>query len=186
MSADLPFTRDRANLIARAEQVATACRLFRVEAHGSYHFCADCQQSEAAHIIRALLDADDDNALRLERDDYRAAVVEAHQVLDGAGVPAAGICTDPDCCTKQLGHRIRAALSQTPPASDQQGPTVINEDDGDVTIDFDYANDRVVSIRLGEESSGLSALVDGVSYSLCPLDQVPPEVLALLRTEAKE
>lgn len=56
MSADLPFTRDCANLIARAEQVATPCRVFRVEAHGSYHFCADCQKSEASHIIRALLD----------------------------------------------------------------------------------------------------------------------------------
>lgn len=56
MSADLPFTRDRANLIARAEKLATSCRVFRVEAHGSYHFCADCQKSEASHIIRALLD----------------------------------------------------------------------------------------------------------------------------------
>lgn len=129
MSADLPFTRDRANLIARAEQVATSCRAFRVEAHGSHHFCADCQKSEASHIIRALLDE---------------MVSKSH------------------------------------------GLTVINEDDGDVTIDFDYANDRVVSIRLGEESSGLSALVDGVPYSLCPLDRVPPQVLALLRTEAKE
>lgn len=78
---------------------------------------------------------------------------------------------------------IRAA--QAPPASDPPGPTVINEDDGDVTIDFDYANDRVVSIRLGEESSGLSAFVDGESHALCPLDRVPPKVLALLRTEAK-
>lgn len=56
MSADFPFMRDRANLIARAEKVATPCRVFRVEAHGSYHVCEDCQQSEAAHIIRALLD----------------------------------------------------------------------------------------------------------------------------------
>ncbi len=128
MSADFPFMRDRANLIARAEQVATSCRVFRVEAHGSYHVCEDCQQSEAAHIIRALLDD----------------------------------------------------------RSPSHGPTVINEDDGDVTIDFDYANDRVVSIRIGEESSGLSALVDGVSYALCPLDRVPPKVLALLRTEARE
>ena len=56
MSADFPFMRDRANLIARAEKVATSCRAFRVEAHGSHHFCADCQKSEASHIIRALLD----------------------------------------------------------------------------------------------------------------------------------
>ncbi len=74
-----------------------------------------------------------------------------------------------------------AALAAPP----DQPFTVINEDDGDVTIDFDYANDRVVSIRLGEESSGLSAFVDGESHALCPLDRVPPKVLALLRTSAK-
>lgn len=43
----------------------------------------------------------------------------------------------------------------------------------------------MVSIRLGEESSGLSAFVDGESHALCPLDRVPPKVLALLRTSAK-
>ena len=82
-------------------------------------------------------------------------------------------------------YREAAAALAAPPASDPPGPTVINEDDGDVTIDFDYAHDRVVSIRLGEESSGLSAFVDGESHALCPLDRVPPKVLALLRTSAK-
>lgn len=82
-------------------------------------------------------------------------------------------------------QKLKDLAAQAPPASDPPGPTVINEDDGDVTIDFDYANDRVVSIRLGEESSGLSAFVDGESHALCPLDRVPPKVLALLRTEAK-
>lgn len=77
-----------------------------------------------------------------------------------------------------------AAALASPPASDPPGPTVINEDDGDVSIDFDYANDRVVSIRLGADSCGLSALIGRESFSL-PLDKVPEPVMALLRTEAK-
>lgn len=94
-------------------------------------------------------------------------------------------CQHHEFCRSWLDGVGRCVKAPAPPASDQPGPTVINEDDGDVTIDFDYANDRVVSIRLGEESSGLSAFVDGESHALCPLDRVPPKVLALLRTEAK-
>lgn len=38
--------------------------------------------------------------------DLRAAVNEAHKVLDEAGIAPAGVCNDSSCQTK-LGHRVR-------------------------------------------------------------------------------
>lgn len=143
---------------------------------------------ELAALVRgecpSLLNEDSGGDVRLSMaiDDALAAPPAAEEL------PRCDTCGRP--WTKKvsaISGRIvcRACAAQAPPASDHPGPTVINEDDGDVTIDFDYAHDRVVSIRLGEESSGLSAFVDGESHALCPLDRVPPKVLALLRTSAK-
>ena len=53
MSADHGYTLDRAALLADAEQV-TACDVFRVEADGSRHHCADCGQALLAHLVVAL------------------------------------------------------------------------------------------------------------------------------------
>lgn len=55
MSADADFQMDRGALIAAASTV-TACATFRIVEGGSRHFCDDCGQTQAAHIIVALRD----------------------------------------------------------------------------------------------------------------------------------
>lgn len=182
------MTREREALIEKLKRAATSIYIAVDEA-----VARDISAlfTEAAAAL-ASPPAEDGNALPTKADAWLLhTYVVDHAADHDDDCPGDDTC---DCrfkarndavgrCVRWLIERPRAAPA--PPASDQPGPTVINEDDGDVTIDFDYANDRVVSIRLGEESSGLSAFVDGESHALCPLDRVPPKVLALLRTEAK-
>lgn len=53
MSADLGCAYSPAALLLRASRY-TACRVFRIEANGSLHRCADCGGTEAEHVVVAL------------------------------------------------------------------------------------------------------------------------------------
>lgn len=55
MSADLGCAYSPAALLLRASRY-TACRVFRIEAGGSLHRCADCNGTEAEHVVVALRD----------------------------------------------------------------------------------------------------------------------------------